>query len=75
MSNLNQYYKVYKLFLKNLKFKNIKYKPLIKGLKRFGGGRNKQGVITIRNRGGGAKRLYKKICFNYYYIINFKFFN
>ena len=75
MSSIHQFYKSYKLYLKNLKFKTLKYKPLCLGLKRFGGGRNHQGKITIRNRGGGVKRLYKKICLNYNYIIKSNFIN
>ena len=38
------------------------YKPLCKGKKRISG-RNNQGVITMRRRGGGHKRLYRIIDF------------
>lgn len=75
MSSLNKYYKLYKNYLKKLNKKNINYKYLCKSLKRFGGGRNNAGRITIRHRGGGVKRLYKKICFNYSYIYTFKIQN
>jgi len=50
------------LFKKNLD-KNIKIKKLIKGFQRSNG-RNNQGKITVRHRGGGHKRLYRKISFN-----------
>ena len=75
MNSFNLHYRSYKLYLKNLKFKNLKYKPLVSSLKRFGGGRNNNGRITVRHRGGGVKRLYKKICFNYYHLLNFKYSN
>lgn len=47
---------------KNL-IKNIKIKNLIKGFQRANG-KNNQGKITVRHRGGGHKRLYRKIDFN-----------
>jgi len=74
MNTFNKYYKLYKNFLKNFnKDFYFNYKPLCFGnLKRFGGGRNNTGKITIRNRGNGIKRLYKNICFNYLYLNNFK---
>lgn len=75
MSSLNKYYRLYKIYLKNLNNKNYKYKPLCSSLKRFGGGRNNTGKITIRNRGGGSKRLYKKVCFDYNYIYNYNLNN
>lgn len=75
MSSCNKYYKNYKKYLKQLDNKNLNYKFLCKGLKRFGGGRNITGKITIRNRGGGTKRLYKKICFKYLDIFNFNIKN
>ena len=40
------------------------YKPLTKGSKRSGG-RNNQGRITTRHKGGGNKRLYRDIDFAY----------
>jgi large subunit ribosomal protein L2 len=41
-----------------------KYKPLTKGFKRDVA-RNAFGRITVRHKGGGAKRLYRKIDFRY----------
>ena len=41
----------------------IKDRELIKGFKRANG-RNNKGRITVRHRGGGHKRLYRKISFN-----------
>jgi large subunit ribosomal protein L2 len=41
----------------------IKIKKLIKGFHRANG-RNNQGKITVRHRGGGHKRLYRNISFN-----------
>jgi large subunit ribosomal protein L2 len=38
------------------------YKPLLEPLKR-GGGRNAQGRMTVRHRGGGEKRAYRRIDF------------
>lgn len=38
------------------------HKPLTKGQRRYGG-RNARGKITVRHRGGGAKRLYRAIDF------------
>ncbi len=55
------YYKIYKNYLKNTIKKNIKYKPLIAGLLKKTAGRNNIGKITCYHRGGGVKRLYKKI--------------
>lgn len=43
--------------------KTFKIKKLIKGFQRANG-RNNQGKITIGHRGGGHKRLYRKISFN-----------
>lgn len=43
--------------------KTFKIKNLIKGFQRSNG-RNNQGKITVRHRGGGHKRLYRKISFN-----------
>lgn len=37
---------------------------LTRGVTHRSGGRNNRGVITIRNRGGGHKRLYRLITFN-----------
>lgn len=47
---------------KNL-IKNFQNKNLIKGFQRSRG-RNNQGKITVHHRGGGHKRLYRKIIFN-----------
>jgi large subunit ribosomal protein L2 len=44
-------------------FQKIKIKHLIKGFQR-NYGKNNQGKITVRHRGGGHKRLYRKISFN-----------
>ena len=65
ISNFNCYYKDYKKYLKNTIKKNIKYKPLVKNILKKTSGRNNKGFITAYHRGGGVKRLYKKICFNY----------
>lgn len=70
ISNFNCYYKDYKKYLKNINKKNINYKPLVKGLLNKTGGRNNKGFITSYHRGGGVKRLFKKICFNYINILN-----
>ncbi len=64
------YYAIYKKFLKNVKKKNIFYKPLIIGLLKKNGGRNNLGKITCYHRGGGVKRLYRKINNNYYNLFN-----
>jgi large subunit ribosomal protein L2 len=50
------------LFKKNLT-KSLPIKKLIKGFQRANG-RNNQGKITVRHRGGGHKRLYRQIEFN-----------
>lgn len=50
------------LLKKNSLSKKFKIKHLIKGFKRANG-RNNQGKITVRHRGGGHKRLYRKINF------------
>jgi large subunit ribosomal protein L2 len=42
--------------------KTFKIKKLVKGFQRANG-RNNQGKITVRHRGGGHKRLYRKINF------------
>lgn len=65
ISNFNCYYKDYKNFLKNYIKKNIKYRPLIKNLLKNTSGRNNKGLITAYHRGGGVKRLFKKISFSY----------
>src|SRR6187549_187219 len=39
------------------------HKPLTERLKKHAG-KNNQGKITVRHRGGGHKRLYRKISFN-----------
>lgn len=51
------------LLKKNNLNKIFKIKKLTKGFKRANG-RNNQGKITVRHRGGGHKRLYRKINFN-----------
>jgi large subunit ribosomal protein L2 len=51
------------LLKKNNLTKTFKIKKLIKGFKRANG-KNNQGKITVRHRGGGHKRLYRKISFN-----------
>jgi len=51
------------LLKKNNLTKTFKIKNLIKGFKRANG-KNNQGKITVRHRGGGHKRLYRKISFN-----------
>ena len=51
------------LLKKNNLTKTFKIKKLIKGFQRANG-RNNQGKITVRHRGGGHKRLYRKIEFN-----------
>ena len=38
------------------------YKPLLEAQKRISG-RNNQGRMTVRHRGGGEKRLYRRIDF------------
>jgi large subunit ribosomal protein L2 len=50
------------LLKKNNLSKTFKIKELIKGFKRANG-RNNQGRITVRHRGGGHKRLYRIISF------------
>lgn len=64
------YYKIYKNYLKNIKKKNVFYKPLIKGLLKKTGGRNNLGKITSYHRGGGVKRLYRKINNSYVQLLN-----
>ncbi len=51
------------LLKKNNLSKTFKIKELTKGFKRANG-RNNQGRITVRHRGGGHKRLYRMINFN-----------
>lgn len=70
ISNFNCYYKDYKNYLKNVTKKNLKYKPLVKSLLKTRSGRNNKGFITAYHRGGGVKRLYKNICFNYINLFN-----
>lgn len=67
------YYKVYKNYLKNVKIKNSFYKPLITGLLKKTGGRNNTGQITSYHRGGGVKRLYRKINYSYIELLKFNF--
>jgi ribosomal protein L2 len=64
-TNFNVYYKDYKNYLKSLNNTNIMYKPLTTGLLKKTGGRNHKGFITAYNRGGGVRRIYRKICFSY----------
>lgn len=64
------YYKIYKNYLKNVKMKSIFYKPLITGLLKKTGGRNNLGQITSYHRGGGVKRLYRKINYSYIELLN-----
>ena len=70
ISNFNCYYKDYKKYLKNINKKNVNYKPLVAGLLKKTGGRNNKGFITSYHRGGGVKRLFKKICFSYVAMLN-----
>jgi len=65
------YYKIYKNYLKNLIKKNIYYKPLVNGILKKTGGRNNLGKITSYHRGGGVKRLYRKINNSYFELLNF----
>lgn len=51
------------LFKKNNLTKTLPVKKLIKGFQRSNG-KNNQGRITVRHRGGGHKRLYRLIEFN-----------
>src|SRR5215216_6246204 len=51
------------LLKKNNLSKTFKIKKLIKGFQRSNG-RNNQGRITVQSKGGGHKRLYRKIDFN-----------
>ena len=51
------------LLKKNNLTRIFKIKSLTKGFKRANG-KNNQGKITIKSRGGGHKRLYRKINFN-----------
>ena len=51
------------LLKKNHLTKNFKIKKFTKGFQRANG-RNNQGKITVRHRGGGHKRLYRKINFD-----------
>jgi large subunit ribosomal protein L2 len=46
----------------SLVWKGAPYKPLTQGLQKHGG-RNHQGRITVRHRGGGHKRVYRLIEF------------
>ena len=51
------------LLNKNNLSKKFKFKKLIKGFYRSNG-KNNTGKITVKHRGGGHKRLYRKITFN-----------
>lgn len=72
ISNFNCYYEDYKKYSKNLNKKNDYYKPLVKGILYRTGGRNNKGFITAYHRGGGVKRLYRKVCFSYIKFLNYK---
>jgi len=75
ISNFNCYYKDYKKYLKKINKKNLYYKPLVKNLLKKTGGRNNKGFITAYHRGGGVKRLYRHICFNYINLLKLKLLN
>lgn len=75
ISNFNCYYKDYKKYLKNFIKKNIKYRPLIKNVLKKTSGRNNKGFITAYHRGGGVKRLFRKVCFNYFNLLNLNLIN
>lgn len=75
ISNFNCYYKDYKNYLKNTIKKNFKYKPLVKNVLKNTSGRNNKGFITAYHRGGGVKRLYKRVSFNYINLINLNLLN
>merc|ERR1712023_319833 len=51
----------------NLKNKNFKIPQLTKGTQISNGGRNNQGRITVRHKGGGVKKLDRLI--NYRYLV------
>lgn len=70
ISNFNCYYNDYKKYLKNVNKINITYKPLIKGLLKKTSGRNNKGFITAYHRGGGVKRLFRKVHFSYIDLFN-----
>nr|YP_009664160.1 ribosomal protein L2 [Cuscuta costaricensis]QCW07796.1 ribosomal protein L2 [Cuscuta costaricensis] len=59
--------KLYKIEPTSIRTRNgtgkAKSKNLISGKRHCGKGRNARGIITIRHRGGGHKRLYRKINF------------
>jgi large subunit ribosomal protein L2 len=55
------------LFINNLTKKEKPIKKITKGFKRSNG-RNNQGKITIKHRGGGHKRLYREINFYRSYL-------
>ena len=55
------------LFINNLTKKQKSIKKITKGFKRSNG-RNNQGKITIKHRGGGHKRLYREINFYRSYL-------
>lgn len=69
--SIHKYYKQYKSFLKYSIKKNINYKPLIKGFLHKNKGRNNTGSITVYNRGGGVKRLYRNMSFSYVELFPF----
>lgn len=72
-SNYNIYYKNYKNYLSNISKKNVYYKYLVTGLLKKTGGRNNKGFITAYHRGGGVKRLYRKICYSYIELLKYGF--
>lgn len=65
VNTFNVYYKSYKNFLKTALKEKKKFKPLIFDLLKNRYGRNNKGFITMYTRGGGVKRLYKRVCFSY----------
>jgi len=75
ISNFNCYYQDYKKFLKNYIKNTVKYRPLVKNVLKKKSGRNNKGFITAYHRGGGVKRLFKKICFNYLNLLNLNLVN
>ena len=66
----NVYFKIYKNYLKNIKKKNLKYKSLLNGIKKNKSGRNNLGIITSYHRGGGVRRLKRRLNFNYRLLYN-----
>lgn len=69
LNKSNKHFILYKKFKKNLIFKT--YKPLLKKTKNYAG-RNYSGSITVYNKKGRNRRLYKNICFNYIVFLYYK---